>query len=360
MSLEAIDYSVVIPILNEEDTLPELCRRLYTVIAAEGSVWEVIVVNDGSTDGTLQLLLQLREQYPELKIVNLARNFGHQPAVSAGIQYAGGRAVILMDGDLQDLPEAIPQLIEKWKVGYEVVYAIRTKRKEAPLKRMAFTAFYWLQTTLSSVKTPLNAGLFSLLDRKVVDVLRRMPEHNRYLPGLRAYVGFRQTGVEVERGGRQHGEPRVSVFHLIKLALDGMFAFSTMPLRLVFLYGFLLSIVALLIAAVGLYFRFVLERPFLSWTYGLTTVFFFGGVQLMSIGIIGEYIGRIYEEVKQRPYFIERDLIGFEETAQTEWDPAPMAGSHTRSSGPRQEGRLVHRVTAGADEVMTRAGAGRG
>jgi len=225
---------------------------------------------------------------------------------------------MLMDGDLQDAPEALPHFIQKWKEGYHVVYAIRAKRKEPLLKRLAFSGFYWIQTRISSIHTPLNAGIFSLLDRRVVDAMRQMPEYNRYLAGLRAYAGFGQIGVEVERGKRFQGEPRVSLRSLVKLALDGMFAFSTLPLRLVFYTGVTLSVLSLLVAVFGLYYRFVLGKELFSWAYGLTTSFFFGGIQLMALGIIGEYVGRIYEEVKQRPYFIAKETFGFEETKQSE------------------------------------------
>lgn len=319
----SIDYSVVVPILNEEDTLPELCRRLHDVIVADGSAWEVVFVNDGSTDRSLQVMHELRGSFPYIKVVDLSRNFGHQPALTAGLQYARGRAVMLMDGDLQDAPEALPDFIRKWKEGYHVVYAIRAKRKESLLKRLAFAGFYWIQTRISSIHTPLNAGIFSLLDRRVVDALRRMPEYNRYLAGLRAYAGFSQTGIEVERGKRFRGEPRMSIRSLVKLALDGMFAFSTLPLRLVFFTGVILSVLSLLVAAFGLYYRFVLGKELFSWAYGLTTAFFFGGIQLISLGIIGEYVGRIYEEVKQRPYFIAKETFGFEDTKQSE-DSTPQ------------------------------------
>jgi len=307
-----VDYSVVIPVFNEEQTIPELSKRLDAVIALSGGEWEVIFVNDGSTDRTFDLLVELRSRLPYVKIVDLSRNFGHQPALTAGLEYSSGAAVMMMDGDLQDTPEALPELIRKWREGFQVVYAIRTKRKEGWLKRLAFFAFYRIQKMVAHSDAPVDAGVFSLLDRKVVNVLCAMPERNRYLAGLRAYAGFRQTGIEVERGARRHGKPKVTVYGLFKLALDAIFAFSTLPLRLVFVYGVVLSIVSLIIGLVGLFYRFVLHTAMFSWAYGLTTVFFFGGIQLISVGIIGEYIGRIYEEVKQRPYYVARSTIGFE------------------------------------------------
>jgi dolichol-phosphate mannosyltransferase len=307
-----ITFSVVIPILNEEETIPEMLARLDAVIQRVGDEWEVIYINDGSTDRSLEVLREQRRRYPYLRIIDLSRNFGHLPALTAGLDRASGRAVVLMDGDLQDTPETLPRMIEKWREGYEVVYAVRAKRKEGLVKRALFAGFYRLQRRVSRISTPLNAGIFSLIDRRTVNVLRSMPERNRYLPGLRAYAGFRQVGIEVERGPRYRGEPRVKFRQLVKLALDGMFAFSTAPLRFVFLLGGAVSTASLFVAIAGLYYKYVLGRSFLDWPYGLTTAFFFGGVQLIGIGIIGEYVGRIYEEVKQRPYYIARETIGFD------------------------------------------------
>lgn len=307
----APEHSVVVPILNEAQTLPELMRRLDAVFVHLGGTWEVIVVNDGSTDRTLDVLLELRRTYPYLKVVDLSRNFGHQPALTAGIEHASGRTVVVMDGDLQDPPEAIPAFLERWRAGYAVVYAIREKRKESLPARAAFAAFYWIQTRVSRIETPLNAGIFSLLDRAVVDALMSMPERHRYLPGLRAHAGFPQTGVPVERGKRFEGEPRVGVRGLIRLAMDAIFGFATLPLRLVFFSGVILATLSLVVAALGLYYRIVYGVPFLSWAFGLSTTFFFGGVQLVSIGIIGEYVGRIYDEVKRRPYYVAKARHGF-------------------------------------------------
>ena len=312
MNKPASQYSVVIPVLNEEQTIPEMCSRLARVIASTGGEWEVIYVNDGSSDGSWQTLVKLRTQYPFLKAASLSRNFGHQAALKAGLDLAQGDAVVLMDGDLQDSPEALPQFIAKWKEGFEVVYAIRTKRKEGLVKRGAFALFYKLQRRISRIDTPLNAGIFSLLDRKVVDTLRSLPERNRYFPGLRAYAGFRQTGIEVERGARFSGPPKVSFGGLVKLALDGLFAFSTAPLKAVFLMGVIVCIASIGVGAFGLYYRFILHRTLLDWPFGLTTVFFFGGVQLISTGIVGEYVGRIYDEVKQRPHYVLSEKAGFD------------------------------------------------
>lgn len=311
--MKNIDYSVVIPIYNEEEIIPELWRQLSDVLQRLDGNSEVIFINDGSVDDSFELLKEISQQHPEIKIISFSRNFGHQCALSAGIDHANGKAVILMDGDLQDSPEAIISFSRMWQQGYDVVYAIRKNRKEKWLKRLAFKSFYYIQRKLSGIVTPMDAGIFSLMDRKVVLTLRRMPERNKYLSGLRAYAGFKQIGVFVERGPRYRGEPKVSVGKLFKLAFDGIFSFSTIPLKLATILGLVSAIVSFMIGLIGLYVKFVLGIEFLSWAYGLTTTFFMGGVQLLSLGIIGEYIGRIYDEVRQRPYYIINEKIGFEE-----------------------------------------------
>ncbi|HIK12345.1 MAG TPA: glycosyltransferase family 2 protein [Oscillatoriaceae cyanobacterium M33_DOE_052] len=304
-------YSLVIPIFNEEAIIPELWNRLGAVIPTLDGDTEVIFVNDGSYDSSLDILTQLAQQHPEIKVIALSRNFGHQCAIAAGIDHAQGQAVILMDGDLQDPPEAIPTFISHWQQGYHVVYAIRTKRKESLPKRLAFKTFYRLHHLLSGIDIPLDAGIFSLMDRKVILALRQMPERNKYISGLRAYAGFRQTGVIIERGHRYSGEPRVTILKLFKLAFDGIFAFSNIPLKLATYLGLVCATSSFILGIIGLYYKFILGRVFLSWAYGLTTTFFMGGIQLIFLGIIGEYIGRIYDEVKQRPYYIIADKINF-------------------------------------------------
>ncbi|OYD93529.1 glycosyltransferase [Nostoc sp. 'Peltigera membranacea cyanobiont' 213] len=311
--LKQIKYSVIIPIFNEEEVIQELWQRLHKVLKELDGNSEVIFINDGSYDDSLEILIQIRLSHPEVKIINFSRNFGHQCSLSAGIDHAKGKAVILMDGDLQDAPEAIFGFVEKWKQGYAVVYAIRKKRKENFVKNLTFTLFYRILNALAGLKLPLDAGIFSLMDRKVILALRSMPEQNKYISGLRAYAGFKQIGVPVERGPRFRGEPRVTVVKLFKLAFDGIFSFSTLPLKIATFLGIVSSISAFILGLTGLFFKFILEQDFLNWTYGLTTTFFIGGIQLFFLGIIGEYIGRIYDEVKQRPYYIIDEKIGFQE-----------------------------------------------
>ncbi|NEP39713.1 MULTISPECIES: glycosyltransferase family 2 protein [Okeania] len=316
--MKNIDYSVVIPIFNEEEIIPELWRQLLDVLQRLDGNSEVIFINDGSVDSSFELLKKITQQHLEVKIINFSRNFGHQSALSAGIDHADGKAVILMDGDLQDSPEAIISFSRLWQQGYDVVYAIRKNRKEKLLKRLAFKSFYYIQRKLSGIITPMDAGIFSLMDRKVILTLRQMPERNKYLSGLRAYAGFKQIGISVERGPRYRGEPKVSVSKLFKLAFDGIFSFSTIPLKMATILGLVSAIFSFIIGLIGLYFKFVLGQEFLSWAYGLTTTFFMGGIQLLSLGIIGEYIGRIYDEVRQRPYYIIREKIGFEKISSDE------------------------------------------
>lgn len=316
--MKNIDYSIIIPIFNEEEIIPELWRQLLDVLQRIDDNSEVIFINDGSVDSSFELLKKISQQHSEVKIINLSRNFGHQCALSAGIDHADGKAVILMDGDLQDSPEAIISFSRLWQQGYDVVYAIRKNRKEKFLKRLAFKSFYYIQRRLSGIITPMDAGIFSLMDRKVILTLRQMPERNKYLSGLRAYAGFKQIGVYVERGPRYRGEPKVSVAKLFKLAFDGIFSFSTIPLKMATILGLVSAIFSFIIGLIGLYVKFVLGQEFLSWAYGLTTTFFMGGVQLLSLGIIGEYIGRIYDEVRQRPYYIIREKIGFEKISSDE------------------------------------------
>jgi dolichol-phosphate mannosyltransferase len=302
--------AIVVPAYNEEKNIPLLYRRLNEALSSEPDHLTYIFVDDGSSDGTEAILRDLSARDTRVRAVLLSRNFGHQPALMAGIDAAAEHdAVVLMDADLQDLPEAIPEFLNEWRSGNEVVYAIRVKRKESSLKVAAFSAFYRLQRSLVSLQMPLDAGIFSLMDRKVIDAIRRMPEHNRYLVGLRAYAGFRQKGVVVERGLREDGKPRVSFLGLCRLALDGIFAFSTLPLRFIMTLGLFVSAFSFFFAAVGLVVRYVLGVEFLHWPFGLSTILFFGGVQLVSTGVLGEYIGRIYDEVKRRPYYFVGEIV---------------------------------------------------
>jgi len=296
----------VVPIYNEEGILPELDARLRAVLAGLEFDWRVIYVDDGSADGSGALLASLAAEHPRVSVVHLSRNFGQQLAIAAGLSTADADAVVLLDGDLQDPPEVIPDLIAKWQEGYDVVYAIKRKRKEGWLKRKMFSLFYVLLRKMSSVDIPADAGNFSLMDRSVVELINSMPERSRYVSGLRAYVGGRQTGVEFERAERFAGEPRQSPRRLIRMALDAFFAFSELPLKLATFLGFLVSGIAFLVLLTVLYKKLILggDQAIAGWASTMTSILFLGGIQLMSVGIIGEYIGRIYNETKARPPWI--------------------------------------------------------
>ncbi len=304
-------YSIIIPIFNEELTLPELHERLLSATSSLDTSFEVILIDDGSRDRSFELMKQIHEKDHRFKIISFSRNFGHQIAITAGLDVAEGDAVILMDGDLQDPPELLPKMIAKWHEGYQVVYTVKTSRKENPLKRIAFTAFYRVLHALSSVKIPMDAGNFSLIDRKVVDVLRRTPERHRYISGLRAWAGFRQIGIEYARDARFAGEPQMSIRRLFSLAFDGIFSFSNVPLRAAMYVGFTAAIVAFLGGLFVIYEKLFTNKAILGWASTIVTITFLGGLTLMTLGIIGEYVGRIYDEVKERPLYIISEGIGF-------------------------------------------------
>lgn len=313
----------MIPCYNEEEVLPQLFARLGAAAETWGEEYEVLLVDDGSRDATWQLILEQHARDERWRGISFARNFGHQTAISAGIHYARGCAVILMDADLQDPPEQLHRFIAAWRDGNDVVYAIRATRKENILKRAAYKAFYRVLRSLASIDIPLDSGDFCLMDRKVVDVLKAMPERNRFVRGLRSWAGFRQTGLEYDRDARAAGEVKYTFRKLVKLALDGVVSFSTTPLRMATYLGFGVSFFALLGAAVT-----ILQRIFVGWFtrmgfpyvpgfYALFTgMLFLGGVQLISLGIIGEYLGRIFDEVKGRPLWTIRETAGLGMDAQ--------------------------------------------
>lgn len=309
--------SVVVPCFNEEAVLPRLFERLGHAASSWSFDFEVVCVDDGSRDATWELLRQQHTRDPRWRALSLARNFGHQAAVSAGLEAAVGDAVVVMDADLQDPPEEIARLLTQWQQGYDVVYAVRQKRKEGLGKRLTYWLFYRLLARLVSFDIPLDSGDFCLMSRRVVDCINAMPERNRFVRGLRAWAGFRQIGLPYERAARDAGRPKYGPRRLIKLALDGVFAFSTVPLRMATYLGWIVSTFAFLGAAFEL-----LQRVFLAQLsrFGFKTVpgfptlvitiLFIGGVQLVCLGILGEYIGRIYDEVKRRPNWIVREHLG--------------------------------------------------
>lgn len=305
--------SVVVPIFNEEENLPTLRARLTAALDHTGEAWEVILVNDGSRDRSPEMLRQLHAEDPRFKLVHFSRNFGHQPAVTAGVHFARGDCVVLIDGDLQDPPEVIPAMVEKWKQGFAVVIGERSARANEGLARnLGFKLFYPIWRMISDLPTSPDAGIFGLMDRKVVDEFNKLPERNRFIPGLRAYLGFRQGSVTYERQERAAGAPKQTLRRLIKYAMNGIVSFSTKPLRVATYIGLLVAISAF---GLGLFYvvTFFTMHKFVSgFTTTIVCVLFLGGVQLVTIGILGEYIGRIYEEIKQRPLYVVEQTLGIE------------------------------------------------
>lgn len=304
--------SVVVPVHNEADNLPELYGRLTTVLGELGVPYEIVVIDDGSTDGSLPLLRDFHARDGRVKVLNLARNFGHQIAISAGLDFARGDGVVLMDADLQDPPEVIPEFFKKWGEGYQVVYGTRRERKENVLKRAAYAFFYRLLRQVSAVEIPLDSGDFSLIDRRVVDVMRSMPERARFVRGLRSWAGFSQIGIEYPRSSRHSGDPKYTFSKLVKLALDGLLSFSMLPLRLAAYIGLSIAAMSFLAAIYYLWGRLMSDRTIPGFATTIIVVLFLGGVQLLTLGILGEYLGRMYEEVKARPLYVVRETIGLE------------------------------------------------
>jgi dolichol-phosphate mannosyltransferase len=311
--------SVVIPCFNEQEVLPELFRRLQAAAETWGCDWEAICVDDGSKDQTWELILSEHRREPRWRGLSLARNFGHQVAVSAGVFHATGDAVIVMDADLQDPPEELARFIGKWREGFQVVYAVRGKRKEHWMLRGCYWLFYRLLARIATFPIPEDSGDFCLMDRQVVEVLKQMPERNRFVRGLRAWAGFKQVGLAYERHARAAGAPKYTFRGLLRLARDGVFNFSTVPLGLVAHVGFWIFCFSFLgilwVLATKLFRDFFAAHgfpPVQGFTTIVVCVLFLGGIQLLSLGILGEYIGRIYEEVKRRPQWVTAASVGLE------------------------------------------------
>jgi len=308
--------SVVAPVFNEEAILPEFYRRTSAALDALGEPWELVLVNDGSRDRTPQIMRELHAADPRVKVVDFARNFGHQVAITAGADYATGDAVVVMDADLQDPPEVIPDLLARWREGYEVVYAVRAERKgETWFKEFTAKAFYRIVYRITDIDIPMDTGDFRLMDRKVVDALKAMREKHRFMRGLSVWVGFRQTGVKYVRAERLAGETKYPLKKMLKFALDGITSFSYLPLQLATYVGFTIAGLAVLGIIATIILRLSGSEAFYGQATALVSVLFLGGVQLISLGIIGEYLGRIYDEVKGRPLYIVREAVGFGEGA---------------------------------------------
>ncbi len=302
--------SIVTPVFEENENLPTLYQRLVAVLDTTEQPFEIVFVDDGSRDGSLDIMRDLAARDVRVVVVELARNFGHQVAISAGLDYARGDAVVVMDADLQDPPEVLPQFIAKWREGHDVVYAIRERRKEGPLKQLAYKTFYRLLQRIASIQIPLDSGDFCIMDRKVVDLLVGMPERNRFVRGIRSWVGLDQVGLAYERHARYAGREKYTFSRLIYLALDGLISFSFIPLRAISLLGFAVSALSIFLA-IGYAIQKLtvgLNPPGFATT--VVAIFFLAGIQLITIGVIGEYVGRIFEEVKRRPLYVVRRVTG--------------------------------------------------
>lgn len=354
--------SIVIPVYNEEEVLPRLYSRLTQAADSWGEDFEVIVVDDGSTDSSAEQIEAKSLIDPRWKLLSFSRNFGHQTAISAGIHYAEGDAVVVMDADLQDPPEELGRFLAKWREGYQVVYAIRTRRKEGVVKRAAYAGFYRILKRVASIDIPLDAGDFCVMDRSVVDVLRSLPERSRFVRGLRSWSGFRQIGVEYERHARQAGEVKYTFSKLVRLALDGILSFSNVPLKLSSWLGIgFCGLAGLLIATVIGWWASDVQifgmhpRNAVGWTSLCSLILLLSGLQMLVLGIVGEYLARVFDEVKARPPWIIARACGFEhgplsqsEARPVGWyaespDEPPFASSHSIG---RSDKALYHNSAA--------------
>lgn len=330
--------SVVLPIYNEEDVISEMYRRMTSVLEGIGEPYELILVNDGSRDQSRELLHELHVRDPRVRVINFARNFGHQVAITAGMDYAQGDAVVVIDADLQDPPEVIAEMMDKWREGYQVVYGVRTEREgETWFKLATANLFYRLMNSITSIDIPLDAGDFRLMDRAVIQTLRAMREKRRYMRGLSVWVGFKQTPLPYRREARFAGETKYPFKKMLRFATDGITNFSLLPLQFATYMGFASALLALvgLIAVVIARLFWPAPDPLLEGqATTLVSLLFIGGVQLISLGILGEYLGRIYEEVKGRPLYIVAEALGYQQDSplppaiRANSEPIPVITEH--------------------------------
>ncbi|MFO7681456.1 MAG: glycosyltransferase family 2 protein [Chloroflexota bacterium] len=308
-------FTIIAPVYNEEPVLPELHRRIAEVMDPLNEPWELILVDDGSRDRSASVIAELHAKDDRVKGISFSRNFGFQEAVTAGMHFSSGDAVVLTDADLQDPPEVIPEMISKWREGYDVVYGVRTEREgETWFKLVTAKVFYRLIHRITSVNIPLDTGDFRLMDRRVVDALGEMRERNRFLRGMVPWVGFKQTGVYFKREPRYAGEAKYSSFRrMFRFAMNAITSFSYVPLQLATYMGFFIASLSLLAILIVIYLRLFASQELTGQATTLVTVLFLGGIQLISLGIIGEYLGRIYDEVKARPLYLVQQKWGFDE-----------------------------------------------
>jgi dolichol-phosphate mannosyltransferase len=314
---ESVKLTIAVPVYNEFESLPELYTQVREVMQEIGEPWELILVDDGSQDGSTDVIRNLAADDERVRPVIFARNFGHQIAVTAGLDYSRGDAVVIMDADLQDPPQVIKDLVAKWREGYEVVYAVRAEREgETLFKRFTAALFYRIINRITDVDIPLDTGDFRLLDRKVVDTLNQMREHHRFPRGMAAWVGFRQIGVDYKRAARFAGETKYPFTKMLRLALNAITGFSYFPLQLATYFGFLCAGISALAIPIVIILRLMGNQAFFGQATTLIAVLFLGGVQLISLGILGEYVGRLYDEAKGRPLYIVREAPEIVEKAK--------------------------------------------
>lgn len=310
-----VTLSIIVPIYNEEAVIPELYKRITGVMDEIGASWEMVCINDGSRDRSVEMLLDLHRTDPRIKLLDFSRNFGHQLAITAGLDYAEGDAVVIIDADLQDPPEVIAEMLARWREGYEVVYAVRSDRQgESFFKLWTANAFYRLLRSITDVDIPLDAGDFRLMDRKVVQTMRSLRENHRFMRGLSSWVGYKQIGVEYRRAERFAGETKYPLRKMLRLTTDAITSFSYVPLRMATWFGFSLALISLVGVAITVGLRLSGNNAFYGQATTLVAVLFLGGIQLIFLGILGEYLGRIYDEVKERPLYIVARAHGFDET----------------------------------------------
>ena len=309
--VERVELSVVIPVYNSAEIFPELHRRLVETLSDTVQSYEIIAVVDGCTDSSAEVIEMHTKENPHLKMVELSRNFGHQTAITAGLELSSGEMVVVMDDDLEDRPELLPKFLSKAREGYDVVYGIRKKRKVSIYRRFVFSFFYRLLNRLSAIDMPYDSGDFCLMKRPIVEALNAMPETNRYIRGLRTWLGLKQVGIDYERGSRPTGQSGYRLINYIKLAMDGILSFSYKPLTYVSVIGFVVASASFLAGMRLIILKFTQESIDVpGWASIMVAVLFIGGVQLISVGILGQYIARIYDEVKQRPKFVIKRTIG--------------------------------------------------
>ncbi len=324
LNLDSVEISVIVPLYNESASIEQLFARLTPVLEKLHTSYEIICINDGSQDDTLSMLIKFWQQNPAIKIVNLSRNFGKEIALTAGIDYASGAAVIPIDADLQDPPELIVQLIAKWREGYDVVYGTRRSRQgETWFKKISSTAFYHTIGKMSHVPIPANTGDFRLLDRQVVEAIKKLPERTRFMKGLFAWVGYKQTSVLFDREPRYSGRTSWNYWKLWNFALDGIISFSFLPLKVWSYVGVTVSVISLLYALMLVVRTLIFGVDVPGYASLMVAILFLGGIQLITLGVLGEYLGRVYEEVKGRPLYFVREEYGF--------DGTPIRGHTTRA-----------------------------